>query len=140
MLGNITLVMGGKLFDLMPEAYLMNGVDLNPQYMDTCIFGVMPLPKVVNGIDMFLLGDVFLRNFFSVYDFDKQELSLAINKHSAKYAGIRDTTDLGNPIIFYITCVMFISATSGVIYKVFVDQMTARMKARIELMEYINPD
>ena len=100
----------------------------------------MPLPKVVNGIDMFLLGDVFLRNFFSVYDFEKQELSLAINKHSEGYAGIRETTVLGNPIIFYITCVWLISAVSGVIYKKFVDQMKSRMKARIDIMEYFNPD
>lgn len=113
--------MGGKLFDLMPDAYLMNGVDLNPQYKDTCIFGVMPLPKVVNGIDMFLLGDVFLRNFFSVYDFDNQELSLAINKHSEKYAGIREASELGNPVIFYITCVIILAALSVGTYKYFVD-------------------
>ena len=69
LLSNLTLRMGGKLFDLMPEAYTFNGADLTPEYKDTCIFGLMPLPGMVGGIDMFLLGDVFLRNFYSVYDF-----------------------------------------------------------------------
>jgi hypothetical protein len=53
----------------MPQGYLLNGADLDPQFKDACIFGVMPLPGMVGNIQMFLLGDVFLRNFYSVYDF-----------------------------------------------------------------------
>ena len=31
---------------------------------------------------MFLIGDVFLKHFYSVYDFDKDQISLGINIHS----------------------------------------------------------
>jgi hypothetical protein len=74
----------------------------------------MPLPGVVNGIDMFLLGDVFLRNFYSVFDFDNQEISLAINKHAKHVVGIRDPSVLGKDYLFYwlvsptIGCISFL--------------------------------
>ena len=42
----------------------------------------MPLPGMVGNIQMFLLGDVFLRNFYSVYDFRNQKVRLAVNEHS----------------------------------------------------------
>ena len=32
--------------------------------------------------DLFLIGDAFLRHFYSVYDFDKDQVSLGINIHS----------------------------------------------------------
>lgn len=63
--------MGDKLFDLMPEAYVFNGTDLIKDYVNSCAFGIMPLPGMVDEIEMFLLGDVFLRNFYSVYDFEE---------------------------------------------------------------------
>ena len=31
---------------------------------------------------MYLVGGLFLQHFYSVYDFDKDEISLGINKHS----------------------------------------------------------
>ena len=31
---------------------------------------------------MFLIGDAFLRHFYSVYDFDRDQVSLGINVHS----------------------------------------------------------
>ena len=31
---------------------------------------------------LYLVGDVFLRHFYSVYDFDKDQLSLGVNIHS----------------------------------------------------------
>jgi hypothetical protein len=31
---------------------------------------------------LFLIGDAFLKHFYSVYDFDRDTLSLGINKHS----------------------------------------------------------
>ena len=32
--------------------------------------------------NMYLVGGLFLQHFYSVYDFDKDEISLGINKHS----------------------------------------------------------
>jgi hypothetical protein len=31
---------------------------------------------------MYLIGGLFLKHFYSVYDFDKDEVSLGINTHS----------------------------------------------------------
>jgi hypothetical protein len=31
---------------------------------------------------LFLIGDAFLRHFYSVYDFDRDQVSLGINVHS----------------------------------------------------------
>lgn len=31
---------------------------------------------------LFLIGDVFLRNFYSVYDFEKDQVGLGVNIHS----------------------------------------------------------
>ena len=36
---------------------------------------------------MFLLGDVFLRNFYSVYDFQDLSVYLAVNEHSKDSVG-----------------------------------------------------
>lgn len=32
--------------------------------------------------NLFLVGDVFLRNFYSVYDFEKDQLALGVNIHA----------------------------------------------------------
>lgn len=32
--------------------------------------------------NLFLIGDAFLKHFYSVYDFDKDTMSLGINMHS----------------------------------------------------------
>lgn len=32
--------------------------------------------------NLYLIGDLFLKHFYSVYDFDRDELSLGINTHS----------------------------------------------------------
>ena len=34
--------------------------------------------------DLFLIGDAFLRHFYSVYDFDRDQISLGVNIHSDK--------------------------------------------------------
>ena len=36
----------------------------------------------------FLIGNVFLKNFYSVYDYDSQSVRLGVNIHSEKFAKI----------------------------------------------------
>ena len=59
-------------FKVDPLGYLLNGEDFDAQLAGWCVFGIMPIPDKVSagGYTMFLLGDVFLRNFYSVYDFE----------------------------------------------------------------------
>jgi len=58
-------------FKLEPLGFLLEGAEFDPQLKDWCVFGIMPIPDKVSagGYTMYLLGDVFLRNFYSVYDF-----------------------------------------------------------------------
>jgi hypothetical protein len=67
---------------------------------------------------MFLLGDAFLRNFYSVYDFDNQAVKLAINIHSKNIVGIKVLPS--RFIIFLIYCaIMFLTlCISILIYKI----------------------
>ena len=58
-------------FKLEPLGFLLEGAEFDTQLKDWCVFGIMPIPDNVSagGYTMYLLGDVFLRNFYSVYDF-----------------------------------------------------------------------
>lgn len=80
-LSNITFRIGETLYEISPETYLVPGEDLNQKYEGVCIFGIMPLPKNI-GLNMFLLGDVFIRNFYSVFDFENHKVKMALNKHA----------------------------------------------------------
>ena len=94
--------------------------------------GLMPLPGMVGGIEMFLLGDVFLRNFYSVYDFEEQEISLAINKHAEDLVGVRDPSVLGKDFLFYclvsptVGCITFLITWLGT------KMLRKRMENRVE--------
>ena len=89
LLSNISLIIDNHIFEIMPKGYLLNGQDLDPDFVDTCIFGVMPLPSLVGQMKMFLLGDVFLRSFYSVYDFEGQSVKLGVNQHAKEWASMR---------------------------------------------------
>lgn len=68
-MGNLTFQINDVLFDIMPRGYLINASDLSPEFKNQCVFGIIKTPDVVGGTKMFLLGDVFLRNFYSVFDY-----------------------------------------------------------------------
>ena len=74
----------------MPKGYLINGHDLDPEFYNTCIFGIIPLPGRVSPFKMYLLGDVFLRNYYSVYDYHSQSVRLGVNIHAKDYASMRE--------------------------------------------------
>ena len=78
-----------------------------------CILAFQPSPDVsVGAYQIFLLGDTFLRNFYSVFDYDNQEVGLAVNISSKEWASIKNAT---NPLIptsavmgiTYITCMIY---------------------------------
>jgi hypothetical protein len=39
-------------------------------------------PNIFGNYKMYLLGDTFLRNFYSVYDYDNMSVKMAINIHA----------------------------------------------------------
>jgi hypothetical protein len=59
-----------KVFELDPKGYLIDGQDFDESLRGACVFGMMPMPSILQGTDIFILGDVFIRNFYSVFDQD----------------------------------------------------------------------
>jgi hypothetical protein len=76
-LSNVGFNVEDTLFEMTPMAYLHQGKD------DICQFAIAqnPLDKFNNG--NFLFGGLFLKHFYSIYDFDNELISLGVNSHSA---------------------------------------------------------
>lgn len=66
---------GDTIFELSPKAYLHQGQGI-------CQFAIAknPLDELNNG--NFLFGDLFLKHFYSIFDYDQELISLGINTHS----------------------------------------------------------
>lgn len=64
------------VFELQPELYLYKASPTQ------CYFVVHKCRLPGKNANLFLVGDVFLRHFYSVYDFDKDQIGLGINTHS----------------------------------------------------------
>lgn len=71
---------------------------------------------------MFLLGDTFLRNFYSVYDFTNKSVKLAINRHSANIVGKRKRYSLFDTFLTYTFIMLFIYILCILLYKYFKKQ------------------
>jgi len=68
--------MSDYVFELNPDQYLYKANE------SKCYFVIHKCRLPGKNKDLFLIGDAFLRHFYSVYDFDKDQLSLGINVHS----------------------------------------------------------
>ena len=64
------------VFELQPELYLYKASATQ------CYFVVHKCKLPGKNANLFLVGDVFLRHFYSVYDFDNDQIGLGINTHS----------------------------------------------------------
>jgi hypothetical protein len=63
------------IYNIPPNDYLLEGSDFDiPGF---CIIGVS-----YGDYGMYILGDVFLKGFYSVYDFDNKKVGLALHPHS----------------------------------------------------------
>lgn len=67
--------------EMIPNDYLLDGTDLNVQDRSVCILGF-----VQNGDNFWLLGDVFMRGFYSVHDMDNQKIGFVPHSNSDKQA------------------------------------------------------
>ena len=70
------------VFDILPQGYLHQGDGI-------CQFAIAqnPLDRHNNG--NFLFGGLFLKHFYSVYDFDRELISLGVNRHSKDLVAMR---------------------------------------------------
>ena len=73
----IAFQLSDYIFQLNPEEYLQEA------RKDACFFVIHKTDTAeTEESNIFLIGDLFLKHFYSVYDFDKDEVSLGINTHS----------------------------------------------------------
>mmetsp|Transcript_27424 Transcript_27424/g.41699 ORF Transcript_27424/g.41699 Transcript_27424/m.41699 type:complete len:85 (+) Transcript_27424:1413-1667(+) len=68
--------MSDYVFELTPEQYLYKANE------NKCYFVIHKCRLPGKNKDLYLVGDAFLRHFYSVYDFDKDTLSIGVNSHS----------------------------------------------------------
>lgn len=68
--------MSDYVFEINPEQYLYKAND------NKCFFVIHKCRLPGKNKDLFLIGDAFLRHFYSVYDFDMDQISLGVNVHS----------------------------------------------------------
>jgi saccharopepsin len=68
--------MSDYVFEINPEQYLYKSNH------GKCFFVIHKCRLPGKNKNLFLIGDAFLKHFYSVYDFDKDTVSLGINKHS----------------------------------------------------------
>ena len=94
MLGNFTIILGSKTFEMTPRAYLVECDDIEREKpgfctrKNYCLFGIdnFSAKDTENRIfndNVFLLGDLFLKNFYTVYHADETDESyvkLAVSK------------------------------------------------------------
>ena len=64
------------MFELTPEEYLFIA------RKNTCFFVIhkTDLPEGLN--EYYMIGGLFLKHYYTVYDLDKDEVSLGVNVHS----------------------------------------------------------
>jgi hypothetical protein len=132
-LSNLTIKIDDLYFDIMPHAFLINATDLGvePEFENKCIFGVIPLPEIVGDSLMFLLGDVFLRNYYSVFDYDNQLVYLAVNSHAKDHANI---TRPAHTHVFYGTY-LFALLISYIIFRSGHGRINREMSVRLHNMQ-----
>lgn len=68
--------MSDYVFEINPAQYLYKANE------NKCYFVIHKCRLPGKNKDLFLIGDAFLRHFYSVYDFDTDQISLGINVHS----------------------------------------------------------
>lgn len=68
--------MSDYVFEISPEQYLYKSSHKK------CYFVVHKCRLPGKNKNLFLIGDAFLKHFYSVYDFDRDTLSLGVNSHS----------------------------------------------------------
>jgi hypothetical protein len=68
--------MSDYMFELSAEEYLFIA------RKNTCFFMIHKTDLSANLDQYYMIGGLFLKHFYTVYDFDKDEVSLGINTHS----------------------------------------------------------
>merc|ERR1711964_276784 len=75
----VTFVLGGTSFDLGPDFYVLRGTDANGA--EQCQLGFQGMNV---GMPLWILGDPFLRKYYTVYDRDQNRVGFALAKQQGE--------------------------------------------------------
>jgi len=79
-LPDLSITLGGKEFTLGPEFYVIRGADTD-NGSDECQSGI--ISQFVGVPGMWILGDPFLRKYYSIYDRDQDKVGFALANQPA---------------------------------------------------------
>mmetsp|Transcript_36146 Transcript_36146/g.35100 ORF Transcript_36146/g.35100 Transcript_36146/m.35100 type:complete len:142 (+) Transcript_36146:3-428(+) len=85
-------------FTLTPESYLLNGLEFGMN--NTCVLGMM---GGLSKNDPYVLGAIFLKNLYVVFDMDKKRVGISYYKQTEEYKFE------GNKGIFFLILITAIS-------------------------------
>lgn len=83
-LPDISITLGGKEYSLGPEFYVLRGADESNG--DECMLGV--ISQFVGVPLMWILGDPFLRKYYSIYDRDQDRVGFALANQPTSQFGV----------------------------------------------------
>lgn len=90
-LPTVTITMGGKDFDLEPDFYVLRAKDDTGR--EQCFLGIEGMNA---GVPLWILGDPFLRKYYTVWDAEQQRVGFATAKQGVKEGA--NPTHYGDPI------------------------------------------
>jgi hypothetical protein len=71
---NLTIIMDNTKYTMPPRAYVLKP---NPKmYKEKCLIPISPLP---DSAGLAILGDTFIRNYYTSFNFDKNTVTFASN-------------------------------------------------------------
>jgi len=82
----ITITIAGNKFTLESDFYVLRGADSNGA--DTCQLGIQGLSVVATGGFLWILGDPFMRKYYSVFDREQDRVGFALANQPKSVADI----------------------------------------------------
>lgn len=108
------------MFSVPPEDYMVEVLEDNGKIY--CYFGIFGDER----LNMVILGDAFLRAYYSIYDFEKDRVGIAVHKYSSSYLEKRFPTWLVVFIVLLVLCVTAVLAYFA--YKYYKKRKQQRMQ------------